>query len=220
MTTNNNWVVAPFEGSAYVKQLLDFLLPEFIRIFGKEIMKAEKCAVFNDPKASCPMLIIGTTPVMIRLAQYSTSYWAQTIYQLSHELCHYAIRQRKQDKEFTLKWLEETMCEAMSLYALEWAFKNWHKCPLSEENPSFSSSLFEYLKEVSSETPHNDLRNCVTLDDLRICNELAECRREGRICERNILYVCISKHSEECCCFGDMYRYLNDDKLTVTAEIR
>ena len=108
-------------------------------------MNAEKCIVFNDPTSECPMLIINTNPVMIRLAQSSTSYWAQTVYQLSHEICHYAIRQGKANKDYTLSWLEETICEAMSLYMLQYSAEKWCKCPLSQRAPQFSKSITAYL---------------------------------------------------------------------------
>ena len=212
---NSKWTVAVFDGSEYVKQLLGFLLPEYTRIFGVETMNGERCIVFNDPKADCPMLITSTVPVMIRLAQASTSYWAQTIYQLSHEMCHYAIRQGHKGDSYILSWLEETICEAMSLYALEWASNNWYRCPLSMGHSEYSSSIFTYLKDTAGKPERNDLQSCVTLLDLRICNQTAESNRGGRVRERNILYVCISRHPEESRFLCDMYRYLNEDKLTI-----
>lgn len=212
---NSKWTVAVFDGSEYVKQILDFLLFEYTRIFGVETMNGERCIVFNDPKADCPMLITSTSPVMIRLAQTSTVYWAQTVYQLSHEMCHYAIRQRKKDKDYTLKWLEETICEAMSLYALEYAARNWYRCPLSQNSPMFSTAFVNYLEDELKRPPRDDLISCGTIEDLRICNQRAENKRDGRIRERNILYVCISRHPQDSRFFCDMYRYMNEDKLTI-----
>ena len=212
---NSKWTVAVFDGSEYVKQLLGFLLPEYTRIFGVETMNGERCIVFNDPKADCPMLITSTTPVMIRLAQTSTVYWAQTVYQLSHEMCHYAIRKKKKDKDYTLKWLEETICEAMSLYALEYAARNWYRCPLSQNSPTFSTAFVNYLEAELKRPPQDNLISCKTIGDLRICNQNAESKRDGRLRERNILYVCISRHPQDSRFFCDMYRYLNEDKLTI-----
>ena len=188
---NSKWTVAVFDGSEYVKHLLGFLLPEYTRLFGVETMNGERCIVFNDPKADCPMLITSTVPVMIRLAQASTVYWAQTVYQLSHEMCHYAIRQRKTDKHFSIKWLEETFCEAMSLYALEYAARNWYRCPLSQKAPMFSAAFVNYIEDELRRPPQNDLSSCDTIEALRVCNQNAESRRAGRIRERNTLYTCI-----------------------------
>ena len=116
------------EGYEYLIDLLDFLLIEYVRIFGEDTLYAEKCLIYNDPEAECPMLIINAIPIQIRLAQSSLNYWAQTIFQLSHELCHYCIRQRKDNKNYTLSWFEEIVCEAISLYFLKWAADNWNKC--------------------------------------------------------------------------------------------
>ena len=215
---NSKWTVAVFDGSEYVKQLLGFLLPEYTRLFGVETMNGERCIVFNDPKADCPMLITSTVPVMIRLAQASTSYWAQTIYQLSHEMCHYAIRQGHKGDSYILSWLEETICEAMSLYALEWAAVNWYKCPLSHRAPQFSNSIMAYLVDELKRIPKNSLSMCQTLGDLRACNQNAAAERDGRLGERNALYRVISEFSEESYLFCDMYQYLNEDKLTLDFE--
>lgn len=213
MISYENWIVAPYDENIY--SILHFLLPEFSRIFSPDIMRAETCTVFNDPSSKCPMLIISRNPIQIQLSQESTQYWAQTIYQLSHEMCHYAIRQGHKGDSYILSWLEETICEAMSLYALEWASNNWYRCPLSMGHSEYSSSIFTYLKDTAGKPERNDLQSCVTLLDLRICNQTAESNRGGRVRERNILYVCISRHPEESRFLCDMYRYLNEDKLTI-----
>ena len=218
MNSFNKWTVTAFDGSDSVRYILHFLLPEYSRIFGAKIMNAEKCIVFNDPTSECPMLIINTNPVMIRLSQSSTSYWAQTVYQLSHEICHYAIRQGKANKDYTLSWLEETICEAMSLYMLQYSAEEWYKCPLSQRAPQFSKSITAYLVNELKRIPKNNLSMCQTLEDLRVCNQNTADERDGRLRERNALYQVISKFSEESYCFCDMYQYLNEDKLTVDFE--
>lgn len=218
MNSFAKWIVAPFDGSDNVKYILLFLLPEYSRIFGSKIMNAETCIVFNDPTSECPMLITSTNPVMIRLAQSSTSFWAQTIYQLSHEICHFAIRQDKHNKGYTLSWLEETICEAMSLCMLQYSAVNWYKCPLSQRAPQFSNSIMAYLVNELKRIPKNSLSMCQTLGELRACNQNAAAERDGRLGERNTLYRVISEFSEESYLFCDMYQYLNEDQLTVDFE--
>ena len=213
MRPYENWIVAPYDENIY--SILHFLLHKFSHIFGTEVMNMETCTVFNDPSSPCPMLITNKNPVMIRLSQESTRYWAQTVYQLSHEMCHYAIRQRKTNKDITLKWLEETICEAVSLYALEFASKNWYRCPLSSKDPSFATAFSNYLGNELIRAPRTVLRDCVTFDDLKKCDDNAEEQRDGRLIERNFLYSVISKQPEDCLCFCDMYRYLNEDQLTI-----
>ena len=187
MNSKSAWSVAVFDGSENVKQILAFLLFEYNRIFGVETMNGERCIVFNDPKADCLMLITSTVPVMIRLAQASTVYWVQTVYQLSHEMCHYALRQRKKDKNYTLKWLEETICEALSLYALEYAARNWYRCPLSQNTPTFSVSFVYYIEAELKRPPQNDLSSCDTIENLRVCNQNAESRMLHHFFGRDLL---------------------------------
>lgn len=82
----------------YLIGIADFLLDEFERMFGRDIINRElKLVIYNDPTADFPMLITNTLPMQIRLAQTQLSYWAQTIYQLSHELGHFALSQRKKN---------------------------------------------------------------------------------------------------------------------------
>ena len=134
---SGKWTVQNAEHSEHGVYILAFLLTEFARLFGPDVMFNEDCIVYNDPSSECPMLIINTTHVRIRLSQPNYSYWCQTIYQLSHEMCHYAFRQRKINKEFTLSWFEEIVCEAVSLYFLKYASERWSNCQLSQWSPSF-----------------------------------------------------------------------------------
>ena len=126
------WKVQKCDGAEYLMALLQFLLAEYSRVFGTDIMTAEECIVYNDPESECPRIIFNTVPIRIRLHQKSLSFWAQTIFQLSHEMCHYAMYQAKEDKEQTLSWFEEIVCEAMSLYALEMLQKTGINVPYIE----------------------------------------------------------------------------------------
>lgn len=72
---------------------LHFLLPLFESSFGREYTLGEPCEIYNDSKSSCPELQICYQPIRIRLSLDKTGYWNQLIFQLSHELCHYVLRQ-------------------------------------------------------------------------------------------------------------------------------
>ena len=88
MNCENIWDIEKSECTEYLFEIQKFLFIEYSRILGDDIMYAEPCRIYNDPQTECPMIIINTTPILIRIAQTSLSYWAQTIFQLSHELCH------------------------------------------------------------------------------------------------------------------------------------
>lgn len=205
------WRVEENNGANDIKHILDLLLIEYERIFGDEIMNNEECIVYNNPQANCPMLLTNSTPVKIRLAQSSTSYWAQLIYQLSHELCHYAIRQTKNKKEFTLAWFEEIVCEAMSLYMLKWSAENLDKH--SGLCGEFKSNIKNYLDDELNKTGTTGFRSCKSVDMLGKYD--AERDRESHINERNKLYYEIIKNPKLCSCFCDYERYVKNNNITI-----
>ena len=212
------WKVQNCNGAEYLVALLQFLLVEFSHIFGSGTMFAEECVVFNDQEADCPMLIINSTPVRIRLAQSSLSFFAQTIFQLSHELCHYAIRQHKVNKDFTLSWFEEIVCEAMSLYVLHWAAENWECCSLCKVNPNFATSIDSYLKNELASVGSDEFQKCTSIDLLCQYEREHSTDRQTHRNERNRLFAEIVQAPEESVCFCDYSRYLNDNNLSIDFE--
>ncbi len=210
------WSIRQSEGSEYLVSILKFLLPEYIRIFGLNTMNSESCILYNDPQAKCPMLITNSNPIMIRLAQKRLSYWAQTIFQLSHELCHYAIRQSKFDKDFTLLWFEEIVCEAMSLYALHWSAEHWVDCELSKLSPKFSDSIREYLENNLKLMGTEGFKMCTSIAALK--SYRADSDREAHRNERNQLYYEVVKNPLACRCFCNYTRYVDINDITINFE--
>lgn len=210
------WLVQQGTDSRYILSILNFLLPEYVRIFGKRNMSCEPCIVYNDSQAPYPMLITNTAPVMIRLAQKSLLYWTQTIFQLSHELCHYVMRQAKPDKNFTLSWFEEIVCEAMSLYALQWSAEHWEECELYSVNAKFNHSINEYLSIQLQAIRNNAFQQCTSIEALK--NYVADAERESHRNERNQLYGAIAKEPLACCCFCDYPQYVDSNHVTIDFE--
>ena len=99
--TFTNWPLAMSteDDRKYMRPLFEFLLLQFVEIFGETVLGAEQCIAYNDSTAPCPMLITNHTPIQLRTCSKSLQYWAQYIYQTSHELTHYVIRQYKEDKD-------------------------------------------------------------------------------------------------------------------------
>lgn len=212
----NVWGIVASENSESLTALFDFLMIEYCRIFGIDTMTNESCIIYNDTNAKFPTLIINRNPIQIRLAQSSLTYWAQTIFQLSHELCHYAIRQHKADKNFTLSWFEEILCEAMSLYALQFASQNWDQCKLFEYNPDFASAIDDYLKSELNKTGTAQLSNCATIESLKEYETHLSGERETHRNERNTLYYAISFRPDDCRFFCDYTKYLDEEnRITI-----
>ena len=182
-------------------------------------MHIEKCIIYNDSTAQWPMLITNRIPIRIRLAQKSLTYWAQTIYQLSHELCHYAIRQSGMNMGLSLAWFEEPICEAVSLYFLYYCAMNWEQCKLYKINPTFSNGISRYLQEESCKIGTDSLKNCNTHEKLKQYNRIASDDRAGHRNERNLLYNEIIKQPLACSVFCDYQRYIDrSNEVTIRFE--
>ena len=210
------WFIKNSDGSRNISAILDLLLPEFARIFGTSTMIAEKCVIYNDPIADCPMLVTNSSPISIRLAQPSLDYWAQTIFQLSHELCHYALRQHKIDKNITLKWFEEIVCEAMALYSLKYAADNWSRCLLFNCDPTFSDKIADYLRGQLEKNGNEDFSQCKTLEMLASYEEIKCNDRDSHRNESKTFYGIISRNPTECRCICGYTEYIgNQNKVTI-----
>lgn len=91
------------EDEKYMQPLFSHIFTFFEEIFGTSIMHSELCILYNDGKADYPMLITNTNPIRIRTNADDLGFWAQYIFQLSHEMAHYVIRQYKTDKTAIIK---------------------------------------------------------------------------------------------------------------------
>lgn len=187
---NNNWQM---EGIAEcdkrsAESIFHLVYKFFIEIFGEEIMTKEHCIIYNEIDAPYPMLITNYIPVRIRLDISGFNCWCQYIYQLSHEMTHYAIRQQKVDKDVTISWFEETICEAMSLYILYLSAQRWSECCLSNNNQQYSTSILNYLSNVYNDTSASVLKKCITYQDLKYIEENYSDTRRSRGEERNYIY--------------------------------
>lgn len=213
---NGRWMVQRAEHCEDTCCILEFLLEEFEQLFGHDVMFNEDCVVYNDPRAVCPRLIYGA-PVKIRLHQKSLSFWSQTIFQLSHEMCHYAIKQRTSKNACSLSWFEEIVCEAVSLYALEYASKNWARCRLSHQSPAFFRAHQSYLDDELADAGSDGLKRCDTVEKLMEYETQgwATTRRESYAAERINVYRAISAHPAELKCVLDYTRYVMSNGATI-----
>lgn len=93
----STWIVQNDVGVEYLVEIMGFLIPEYVRIFGKDKMYGESCIVYNDTEAECPMLITNLVPVRIRLGtvrsyavspdqegRYTVGYYVVHIPQVIH----------------------------------------------------------------------------------------------------------------------------------------
>lgn len=213
ISQNWNLSMETEDDKKYMSPLFEFLLQQFIEIFGEKALESEKCEVYNDPTADCPMLVTNDAPIRLRTSLKSLEYWAQYIYQVSHELTHYIIRQYKENKELYVKWFEETLCEAMSLYILKTSSLRWEECSLSNCNPQYGVSIMHYFKKAYNETDPSSLKKCRSFEDLKNIENTCEEHRASRSIERNLLVDTFCEHPENISAFVWYTRYTCGDLL-------
>lgn len=202
----------------YLNKIHTFLDQRFREIFGDETMSAEPVMVYNDSNAPCPMLVTNQSPIRIRLAQESLAYWAQTIYQLSHEMCHYAIRQHKADKGFTLSWFEEIVCGAASLYFLDYSAANWSRCELVAINPKYDIAIRRYLNNELMQATAGSFQECASVEKLRAYERVAEEDRCGHRAERNHIFHAVTENPLGLRSVVHYDRYVKENRISIDFE--
>jgi hypothetical protein len=100
-------------------------------------------------------------PFVVTLAVEGTQ-WAQLAYQASHELCHVmSLNGRRQDT--ATDWFEESMCESVSLLALERIARRWRRQPPFPNWRSYATAFETYQRNVINR-PSRKLPTGMTFD--------------------------------------------------------
>ena len=108
----------------------------------------------QSPEAVIEFTDAKTYPETLRSQKiiYLTSepdYWANTCYQLAHEMCHYMI---PGDVVSTLRWLEESICELASCYFLLEFSKYWKRLGVSITSSRTGAPYYLALEEYVKNT--------------------------------------------------------------------
>lgn len=203
------------ENDENIQGILSFLLKIFNEIL--PIASDEICAVYNDPSAESPMLIIDENPIAIRLHLKNTAKRDQCIYQLAHELTHYALRQGKEDKNRLLSWFEETLCEAFSLYVMSIATMRWRECSFYKVDKNYYVKINSYYRGELSKTG-DKISMCTTLGELSMINKNAENNRQDRYDIRNKTFELFTRLPKDIKEILNYCKYLNEDMLTINFD--
>ena len=109
---------------------------------------APKTPLFISHHPAGPITLFQRTPrreIAIRLNSRNR-YHAQFIYQFAHELAH--VRANLHPDPHQNKWLEETLCEAASLYALRKLSTQWEKNAPNKTLQNYRHHLATYAAKV------------------------------------------------------------------------
>lgn len=80
-------------------------------------------------------------------------YWAQYAYQFAHELCH-VLANFRPPLQHPWKWIEETLCEVASQFAINCLSRSWQSSPPYPNWSSFAPAFTKYLEEHYSKPEH------------------------------------------------------------------
>jgi len=154
---NSSWftLVDTPESHEHIEGVFEPLFDKFVKIFGYEIMTHRPAVIMNIPSGGGPMMTPLDTGALLTLNQTRTSFWAQTIFQMAHEMTHYVffshcpnLNNETFDIQAVPLWNEEIICSAISLFMLDYMANNWNKSALYNINPNFGEAVAEYLADI------------------------------------------------------------------------
>ncbi len=171
---------------------------------------------YNSPRF-CPTTLNPTFDIdKIFLSVNSYNYWCQVVYQLSHELAHCFVYCYNNSEKNKASWIEETICEAISLYFLNYFYKNWDKIELSINSPNYKAGIWEYLNDVLNEEGTKVLSNSKGYYELMEIEKYSQEKREDRRFEMFQLYFKLSdKNIKELVNYRD---YIIENKKILNTE--
>lgn len=205
-----------------IPSILEFLLPLYEKKFGSSYIYGEDCTISNSCLLEYPQFELSELPVRIRLCLTSTQYWCQAILQLSHELCHYTLRQYRLASGYSswLSWFEEIIATAFSWYALQYSADNWSRCKLSQASQptaKYTNSLSEYLRCQQERAANRSFAACNT-SGLLVQYDIerkAEMDRQSQLVEIRTVFHIFANANDSLHNIGNYYLYRSDDGVTI-----
>lgn len=225
----DNWYYSTISGKRdeNIEGLFTALYPQYADIFGEVAMSYKPVIIYDSPNEPNPKTSPHDEYTVITLSADRTTLWSKLIFQLSHEMTHYAFLSLKPDAAMERhnwginfsRWNEEIICEAMSLYMLNYMAENWDVCSLSEENPGYRTAISEYLQDEYNEGKNLPLKHdtvMYTRDEFKDLSDVSDEKEEryNHGAERNYCYKLFQRYGNDV--IGGilrMYRYYFADDV-------
>lgn len=160
------------------------------------------CHIQINPSLGAPHYIDSAQPRGVHLIELTVdnfNKWNQMLFQLAHEITHCFIFCNNQSVAHSISWVEETVCEAMSLFFLKLSSQNWSRLPLYKTNPKYARQFITpYLEnEIEKDAGADKLGSCASYDELLHIEMTSQSNREYRHEETVKLYELIKKNDIE-----------------------
>lgn len=106
----------------------------------------------------------------LTLCAQSPDHWCQVIYQIGYLFTHCVLEHNS--ARSGIPWVDETICETMSLYLLSDFAAHWKACGLSVQDPDYADSIREYIRDFMTEQDWTDRpARCASLKELLAMND-------------------------------------------------
>jgi hypothetical protein len=102
---------------------------------------------FSELHYPIALLDRGPNNEHIILVNAKDRRWSQLAYQFAHEYCHVFSAHYRVPLQNRFRWLEESLCETASLYAMLRMGEVWQTTPPYQHWASYAGSLTEYANE-------------------------------------------------------------------------
>ncbi|HEY5898895.1 MAG TPA: hypothetical protein VIV54_15105 [Burkholderiales bacterium] len=132
---------------AVLNSVADVLLPDFPQQARVRIVVSP---VGSGPRVLAAKSADGAHQVLLSVRD---ARWDQFAYQFSHELCHIASNydHREIDAARPHQWFEETVCEAVSLVALDRLATRWQESPPHRGWESYAPAFRRYAERLTAD---------------------------------------------------------------------
>lgn len=175
-----------------LKEIIRVMLLHFEELdlsfdFEKKVIIYKKAS----PPMFCPKTLNEGQTFDILYLTCLYNLWNQTIFQLAHEISHCFIYCHNKDDRCSASWIEETICEAMALYFLNYFVDNWDKVSFSKMLPNYVEYISSYLANELSKKGNGRLNKCKDIKELMYIDSVSQSERECRKDEMIDLYKLI-----------------------------
>lgn len=146
-SVNPTWIISTdtLDGKHTSKESA-FVLNDVLKLFSRRVpINKERSLRIGEWDRDHPMYIISGPDAyqQIFLHTAGSTYWAQNVYQVAHELTHFAIFHGIEDSRF--QWFEESLAELSSYFFLEKMSRYWAGSSIASKR-SYSQSFRDYAQ--------------------------------------------------------------------------
>jgi len=167
----------------------------------------------NNPDGEPDWEMLSDERFRITLAVDSVKDYCQTIYQLGYLFTHCVLAYRQ--FRGAVPWMEETICEMMSIWMLSRFAYNWAELPLGSSDPDYPEAIRSYVSEYLTDQEWTDAPGtCQTREELLALNNHAADRSDERVGTVIRLYYLTDGAALEG--LLDMVRYAQQDGSVLT----